>query len=136
MEYMQYRETVWKCCFTIITCYKPKLCKSVFALEEGTAIPMTFDKCFFDAKKREEEEKLAAAKKREEEEKEAAVQNAKEQKERKARKKAEQARVAAAARIPRRAKRKASLSYAMEDQFERDKNLRKELNAYKKRKNK
>ena len=50
-------------------------------MEEGTAIPMTFDKCFFDAKKREEEEKLAAAKKREEEEKEAAVQNAKEQKE-------------------------------------------------------
>ena len=38
-------------------------------MEEGTAIPMTFDKCFFDAKKREEEEK------------EAAVQNAKEQKE-------------------------------------------------------
>ena len=36
---------------------------------------------FFDTKKREEEEKLAAAKKREEEEKEAAVQNAKEQKE-------------------------------------------------------
>ena len=82
-------------------------------MEEGTAIPMTFDKCFFDAKKREEEEKLAAAKKREEEEKEAAVQNAKEHK---------------------RTYDEASRPGGEEDQFERDK--RKELNAYKKRKNK